>query len=120
MVDISDEGFRKELEQWVTSGKSPSAWHDDAESGGPSSVSGNERESDDHFQKAVDHLDKSERDSALEELRQAVRLDPENWLIRKQEWALDTPDAFYRGEVDYEWQTARIRTENEQNESESA
>jgi hypothetical protein len=120
MVDIADEAFRNELEQWITSGESPASWLDGYELSGPRSLSGNEQASDDHLQKAVDLLDKSERDSPLEELRQAARLDPENWLIRKQEWAIEAPEAFYGDEVNYEWQTARIKAENEQSESDSA
>ena len=85
MVDITDEAFFRELEQWITSGESPAGWLDGSELSGPSSLSGNEQESDDHLQKAVDLLDKSERDSALKELRLAARLDPENWLRVCQE-----------------------------------
>ena len=120
VVDIADEAFRTELEQWIISGECPPAWHDDSELRGPTSLTTKEQQADDHFQKAVNLLENSERDSALEELRHAVKLDPENWLLRKQEWAIDTPDAFYDGDVDYEWQTARIKTENEQHESDSA
>ena len=39
-------------------------------------------------------------------LKEAVRLDPQNWLIRKQLWAIDPPEAFYEGEVNYVWQEA--------------
>jgi hypothetical protein len=44
-------------------------------------------------------------------LKEAVRLDPQNWLIRKQLWAIDAPEAFYEGEVNYDWQEARKEVE---------
>ena len=48
---------------------------------------------------------------ALARLKEAVRLDPQNWLIRKQLWAIDAPEAFYAGEVNYDWQEARKEAE---------
>ena len=35
-------------------------------------------------------------------------LAPDNWLIRKQLWALETPDVFYEADVDYVWQKEQI------------
>ena len=49
-------------------------------------------------------LDAGKSPEALEQLREAVKLDPQNWLIRKQMWAIETPEAFYEGAVDYDWQ----------------
>ena len=113
VVDIGDEAFRSELEQWISSGRCPPAWEDNSESSAPTSLSAREHEADDHLQKAVNHLENRACNSALEELRKAVALDPENWLLRKQEWAIDSPESFYEGEVDYEWQKARIKAEND-------
>ena len=45
---------------------------------------------------------------AVTELKRAFALDPENWLIRKQMWALENPDKFYSGDVDYGWQREQI------------
>ena len=43
--------------------------------------------------------------AALEKLRTARRLDPENWLIRKQIWAIEHPEKFYSAESpDFDWQ----------------
>lgn len=41
-------------------------------------------------------------------LREALRRDPENWLIRKQIWAIENPERFYQGDIDLEWQKEQI------------
>ncbi|GIX06848.1 MAG: hypothetical protein KatS3mg115_1251 [Candidatus Poribacteria bacterium] len=51
------------------------------------------------------------REEALEQFRVAFRLDPENWIIRKQVWALEHPERFYRGAIDWDWQRQRIQEE---------
>ena len=44
--------------------------------------------------------------------RRGLELDPGNYLIRKQIWAIENPDKFYNGAVDYDWQ--REQTAREQ------
>ena len=36
--------------------------------------------------------------------RQGLALDPDNYIIRKQIWAVQNPERFYAGEVDRDWQ----------------
>lgn len=36
--------------------------------------------------------------------RQGLELDPDNYIIHKQIWAVENPDKFYAGDVDYAWQ----------------
>ena len=36
--------------------------------------------------------------------RSGLALDPGNYIIRKQIWAVESPERFYSGEVDYAWQ----------------
>jgi hypothetical protein len=31
-------------------------------------------------------------------------LEPDNFVIRKQIWAVENPDRFYDGEIDTDWQ----------------
>ena len=33
-----------------------------------------------------------------------LELNPDNYLIRKQIWAVENPERFYEGDVDYNWQ----------------
>jgi tetratricopeptide (TPR) repeat protein len=47
---------------------------------------------------------------ALECWRKAHVLDPGNWVIRKQIWAVEHPEQFYPG-IDYHWQREQIRRE---------
>lgn len=41
---------------------------------------------------------------AQDSLERAFTLDPDNWLIRKQRWALAEPERFYAGDIDFDWQ----------------
>jgi tetratricopeptide (TPR) repeat protein len=45
---------------------------------------------------------------ALVELKKAWELDRGNWIIRKQIWAIEHPEKFYDGKVDYDWQKVQI------------
>ena len=45
---------------------------------------------------------------ALTEWRKGVALEPDNYNIRKQIWAIENPDRFYDGKVDYDWQDQQL------------
>ena len=45
---------------------------------------------------------------AMARWREGVRISPENWVIRKQIWAVEHPDRFYEGSVDYGWQREQV------------
>lgn len=45
---------------------------------------------------------------ATTEWRKAIEFDGKNWIIRKQLWAVEHPDKFYAGDVDYGWQREQI------------
>jgi tetratricopeptide (TPR) repeat protein len=110
-VNIDQEAFRSELTEWVTSGAIPSAWIEANREARPPELTPDEREADARFQLAVVLLKNGNRDEAILELKRAFRLDPANWLIRKQLWAVEYPEAFYEGKVDYAWQKAQIERE---------
>lgn len=57
-------------------------------------------------------LDIGKKSEAIIEWRKALALDPKNWIIHKQIWAVEHPDKFYRGNVDYGWQKRQLETEN--------
>lgn len=50
---------------------------------------------------------------ATAELEDALRLDPENLVIRKQIWALRYPERFHP-EIDWDWQKGQLRKERQQ------
>ncbi len=56
-------------------------------------------------------LDHGERDKALAVLKQAWALEPENWIIRKQIWAIEHPDQFYPA-INTDWQKEQIKKED--------
>ncbi len=58
-------------------------------------------------------LDRGEREKALAALKRAWALDPDNWLIRKQMWAVEHPDQFYPA-INTEWQREEIKKEDAQ------
>lgn len=61
-------------------------------------------------------LRQGQREAALAQFRKARELDPENWRIRKQIWALENPDRFYSTRnPDYRWQREALEKERTQN-----
>ena len=56
---------------------------------------------------------KEKTQEAMARLKEAVWLDPQNWLMRKQLWAIDALEV-YEGEVNYDWQEARKQAEAEE------
>ena len=117
-IDIGDAVLQKELNQWIATGAPPLQWKHETEGRNePVPLTAREHQADQHLQNAIAHLDKGDRDAALQELRKGAALDPENWLIRKQGWAVEKPAAFYEGDVDYQWQKYRIESENHEGDT---
>jgi len=56
------------------------------------------------FRDGLEHYRAGRTAEALARWRQGLELDPANYLIRKQIWAVENPDKFYDGAVDYDWQ----------------
>ena len=48
---------------------------------------------------------------AVVHLKRALGRDQDNWLIRKQIWAIEHPERFYRGNVDFSWQREQLQAE---------
>ena len=63
------------------------------------------------FQLGLVLLEDGKKDAALAEWRKALALDPQNWIIHKQIWAVEHPDKFYNGDVDYGWQKTQLEAE---------
>ncbi|MEW6304239.1 MAG: tetratricopeptide repeat protein [Verrucomicrobiota bacterium] len=54
----------------------------------------------------------NQKEDALSKLKQARDLDPENWRIRKQIWAIEHPDKFYTSSSpDFAWQKEELARE---------
>ena len=63
------------------------------------------------FQLGLVLLEEGKQEEAMAEWRKALALDPQNWIIHKQIWAVEHPDKFYKGGVDYGWQKAQLEGE---------
>jgi hypothetical protein len=62
------------------------------------------------FAKGVKLLDEGKQDEALGTWRRAVTIDPDNFVIRSQIWALEHPERFYPV-VDRSWQQQQLLLE---------
>lgn len=65
-------------------------------------------EANDLFRAGLDHYRNGRTGKALVLWRQGLDMSPDNYLIRKQIWAVENPERFYRGDVDYDWQREQI------------
>ena len=63
------------------------------------------------FQLGLVLLEGGKKKEAMAEWRKALALDPKNWIIHKQIWAVEHPDKFYDGAVDYGWQKTQLEAE---------
>ena len=54
---------------------------------------------------------------AVVQLYRALALDPSNWIIHKQIWAIRHPDRFYDGGVDFDWQREQLARERREEKS---
>ena len=62
-----------------------------------------------YFRLGIERFQVGNLEDAEKAWRKGIALDPENWLLRKQLWALKNPEKFYSGgKIDLEWQKAQI------------
>jgi len=112
-MDINDGSTREDVERWVAQNILPASWagaeREISQSAWKTSV---ETEAEALFRAGMTLLEEGRRDEAIAKFREAFRRDPGNWIIRKQIWALEHPEKFYTGPVDYEWQKKQIEREN--------
>jgi len=62
----------------------------------------------DHFERGLSLFRSGDIDGASQIWREGIVLDPQNWNMRKQLWAIENPDKFYTGDVDYGWQKEQV------------
>lgn len=56
------------------------------------------------FREGVSLYKNGEFKDALDKWNMALKIDPDNYIIQKQIWAIKNPSRFYSGKVDYDWQ----------------
>lgn len=64
------------------------------------------------FAQGIANYNRGDTVTAVSLWRQALSQDPDNYIIRKQIWAVENPDRFYEGDIDYDWQR-EVRTAEE-------
>ena len=62
----------------------------------------------DHFERGLDLYGSGDFEGAAVIWRQGMELEPDHWNMRKQLWAIEHPDRFYDGKVDYDWQRIQV------------
>lgn len=66
------------------------------------------------FQYASYLLRNDQKKSAVNQLEKALTSDPDNWIIHKQIWAIEHPEKFYEGNVDFGWQKKQLKRETQE------
>jgi tetratricopeptide (TPR) repeat protein len=61
---------------------------------------------------ATAYLDLGQKPKALAALQQASALEPNNWIIHKQIWAIEHPEQFYPA-INADWQRERLKAEGQ-------
>ena len=101
--DIRRSETARVLEHWAK-GLNPDETEEAAEAG---LGSGHSR-SNAQFRNGLKLYRQGKIDEAIAEWRAGVDLDPDNYIIRKQIWAVENPDRFYAGSVDFDWQREQL------------
>jgi hypothetical protein len=60
------------------------------------------------FRQAGAAVRRGDREEAINLLKLAYPLEPDNYIIRKQLWAIEHPERFYGEEIDYAWQREQL------------
>ena len=112
-INVAKKETLTMLEKWVTD---PAYNATLLENVKPASKSINPKviEANARFQLGLTLLEIGKKAEAMTEWRKALALDPKNWIIHKQIWAVENPDKFYDGNVDYGWQKAQLEAEKEE------
>ena len=101
--DIRRRETAKVVEKWAA-GSSPSESLAEAEQ----SMGAEHSEANTLFRQGLSLYRDGNVNEALACWREGLEVEPDNLIIRKQVWAVQNPERFYDGEVDYVWQREQI------------
>ena len=104
--DIRKPEFQRAADFWVTTGQLPS---DNAtQEVDVTDSETNHTEAVRLFHNGMKLYKDDKVKDAMDLWRKAVALEPDNYVIRKQIWAVENPEKFYVGNVDYDWQKEQM------------
>ena len=104
--DIIKPEFKRAAAAWAATGQAPT-------SASPQKANGTDSESIHSeavrlFDSGMKLYGRGQVQEALAQWEKGVALEPDNYVIRKQIWAVEHPDRFYAGDVDYDWQKEQL------------
>lgn len=108
--EVSNEDHVKAVEQLVRGEVEKVVFDENGD--GETSSDMQEELAQTKYKLGVEYARSGKKDEALKELDEALRLDPENFLIRKQRWYIRHPEKF-SPTIDMEWQQAQLKKEKE-------
>lgn len=97
--DIRHDETRELVERWLDAGEPLPVGADDHDWSAEALAL---------FREAAAAIRRGDRQQAIALLKQAYPLEPDNFIIRKQLWAVEHPERFYAGDVDYAWQREQL------------
>ena len=103
--DIQKPEFRKAANIWA-SGQLPTT--DSSQEPDVTNSESTHAEAVRLFDDGMKLYEVGQTQEALALWRKGVALEPDNYVIRKQIWAVENPDKFYAGDVDYDWQKTQL------------
>ena len=109
-INVRDQETLAMLEEWLLDPDSNAMLLREARRS-RKSVSLTITEATARFQLGLVLLESNKKQEAMAEWRKALALDPQNWIIHKQIWAVEHPEKFYEGNVDYSWQKTQLEAE---------
>ena len=109
-VNVADPDTLAMLEKWLSGPDYNLKLLRERQPTSPSGIKPN-AEAAARFQLGLVLLEAGKKAEAMAEWRKALALDPQNWIIHKQIWAVEHPDKFYEGAVDYGWQKTQLEIE---------
>ena len=98
-IDLEVSEFRDELHTWIMSNTLPETWIEIDRHPRPYAWTAEQKKSDDCFRQAVGFINQGQRTKAVDTLRNALSLDPENYTIGHQLRVLEHPEDYYEGDM---------------------
>ena len=104
--DIIKSEYRKIAATWAATGETPQ--QDSPKDANVTDSESSHSEAVRLFDEGMTLYNAGQVEKALVLWRKGVELEPDNFVIRKQIWAVENPDRFYEGDVDYDWQKGQL------------